>query len=181
MSLTTDNLARQNSRHPRRPPANRSVSLLHPSMSPRGRSGLSDLPPSARHGSSINRPSSSPSSLKPLVGKHSSGESSNADMWFDKSNHHASAASRVDHALDGMRDLSSRPRLPEADHDQMIRHFSYTSPPPLKLHPMPHQISKAVKALRHIPQPSHFNSEQAYCILVPTIAPLMTSEASSTI
>lgn len=61
--------------HPRRPPAHQSVSLYH--------SPDSSQTPSSRH--------SSPSSLKPLVGKDSSGESSNADKWFDKSNNHVTA------------------------------------------------------------------------------------------
>lgn len=75
--------------HPRRAPAHRSVSLLH---SPRKR----PVPPPKRSDSSgdsdppDSRPSrksgkDSPSSLQPL-GRNSSGESSNAENWFDKSN-----------------------------------------------------------------------------------------------
>lgn len=36
---------------------------------------------------------SSPSSLKPALGKDDSGESSNADKWFEKSNNEVSQSS----------------------------------------------------------------------------------------
>lgn len=78
--------------HPRRAPAYKSVSLLHSSngskatWSPEGR-----LDGTERSGSS-------PSSLKPLIGKDDSGESSNADKWFENSNNEV--ASRDGNVVD---------------------------------------------------------------------------------
>lgn len=74
--------------HPRRPPAHRSVSLVHSPRYKRARtdSSLQGPVPSAQPSESISRPSTSPSSLLPHVGKDDSGESSNAEKWFDKSN-----------------------------------------------------------------------------------------------
>ncbi|KAF2773741.1 hypothetical protein EJ03DRAFT_249433, partial [Teratosphaeria nubilosa] len=66
--------------HPRRPPANRSVSLLH---SPKRKSQSLSSSDSEK-----DRPASyedSPSSLQPL-GRDSSGESSNVQDWFEESN-----------------------------------------------------------------------------------------------
>jgi hypothetical protein len=73
----------QPSIHPRRPPAERSVSLLHSRGSrPNSRSASSSESGKARQPPSTN----SPSSLEALGGKNSSGETSNAENWFDKSN-----------------------------------------------------------------------------------------------
>ncbi|KAF2720093.1 hypothetical protein K431DRAFT_202651, partial [Polychaeton citri CBS 116435] len=75
--------------HPRRPPAHRSVSLLHsPKSRPQRNSDSSnESDTQARHHLRRSKSSySSPSSLQPLGGKGSSGESSNADKWFEKSN-----------------------------------------------------------------------------------------------
>ncbi|EMC95613.1 hypothetical protein BAUCODRAFT_56667, partial [Baudoinia panamericana UAMH 10762] len=74
--------------HPRRPPAHQSVSLLH---SPRARVPTVDRSDSSSDGhiqrtQALGRPSrNTPSSLQPL-GRESSGESSNAEQWFEKSN-----------------------------------------------------------------------------------------------
>lgn len=85
--------------HPRRPPAHRSVSLVHKASQGRTGSRSRSYSPDKRSNDGpsihlpaepIKRPSSSPSSLKPLVGKDDSGESSNADKWFDRSNNYAS-------------------------------------------------------------------------------------------
>ncbi|KAG8622988.1 hypothetical protein KVT40_007964 [Elsinoe batatas] len=76
--------------HPRRPPAHQSVSLLHSPRALRARSYEPGVGPASHPPEPIKRPSSSPSSLKPLVGKDDSGESSNAEKWFEKSNNHAS-------------------------------------------------------------------------------------------
>ncbi|GAB7344465.1 hypothetical protein MBLNU457_2303t1 [Dothideomycetes sp. NU457] len=78
--------------HPRRPPAHRSVSLRH-SPSPLIKSVAQ--PKSNAFDSQVTERSSggsasSPSSLKPLIGKDDSGESSNAEKWFEKSNNNAS-------------------------------------------------------------------------------------------
>lgn len=69
--------------HPRRAPAHRSVSLLHGQH--QRRSPLQDTDSSA---DSNSKKSGSPSSLQAL-GKISSGESSNADQWFNESNNEA--------------------------------------------------------------------------------------------
>lgn len=67
--------------HPRRPPAQRSVSLRHYNgPSP----GAKNTGSSQTEGSST-----SPSSNKPNVSKADSGESSNADKWFDGANNNA--------------------------------------------------------------------------------------------
>ncbi|KAF2158051.1 hypothetical protein K461DRAFT_318050 [Myriangium duriaei CBS 260.36] len=76
--------------HPRRPPAHQSVSLVHNRSASRARSHSPGIGPTHQPPEPIKRPSSSPSSLKPLIGKDDSGESSNADRWFEKSNNHAS-------------------------------------------------------------------------------------------
>lgn len=62
--------------HPRRPPAGKSVSLLH---APRISKGSTP-------DQTIRSEGSSSYSLRPLIGKDDSGESSNADKWFDRSN-----------------------------------------------------------------------------------------------
>lgn len=71
---------------PRRQPAHKSVSLLHGQK--RRRSPLQDAY------SSGEGDSNSPSSLQPL-GRASSGESSNADQWFDNSNNAPGANNRA--------------------------------------------------------------------------------------
>ncbi|KAJ9626483.1 hypothetical protein H2203_004115 [Taxawa tesnikishii (nom. ined.)] len=78
--------------HPRRPPARMSVSLLHsprPAMSKRFDSKNTNPSPKQEARSD----GSSPSSLKPALGKDDSGESSNADKWFEKSNNEVSQSS----------------------------------------------------------------------------------------
>lgn len=79
--------------HPRRPPAHKSVSLLHSPPGKRTRehgaeSQLSrastDLPLSDR----ANPPS--PGSCRPTTKKESSGEVSDAGKWFETSNNHIS-------------------------------------------------------------------------------------------
>ena len=67
--------------HPRRPPAQRSVSLRH---------NHGPSPDSKNSKSTQTEASSgSPSSNKPNVSKADSGESSNADKWFDGANNNA--------------------------------------------------------------------------------------------
>ncbi|KAK7613111.1 frequency clock protein-domain-containing protein [Phyllosticta paracitricarpa] len=74
--------------HPRRPPAHKSVSLLH---SPPGKNRQIENVDVLSHSSS-NVPSSdranppSPGSSKPLSKKESSGETSDAGKWFESSN-----------------------------------------------------------------------------------------------
>ncbi|KAF4549044.1 putative frequency clock protein [Elsinoe fawcettii] len=87
---SSNNSLSSGSLHPRRPPAHKSVSLLHSPRAVRARSHEPGVGPIAQPPEPIKRPSSSPSSLKPLVGKDDSGESSNAEKWFEKSNNHAS-------------------------------------------------------------------------------------------
>ncbi|TKX20034.1 frequency clock protein [Elsinoe australis] len=90
VDTSSSNSQSSGSLHPRRQPAHKSVSLVH---SPRPGRASSHEPPSAsvqRPQELIKRPSSSPSSLKPLIGKDDSGESSNAEKWFDRSNNYAS-------------------------------------------------------------------------------------------
>ena len=69
--------------HPRRPPAHRSVSLLHSSQTTSGED-------ESAVGSTQANPSSSPPS-KHGAQKHSSGESSNAEYWFEKNNNNVNA------------------------------------------------------------------------------------------
>ncbi|QIW95974.1 hypothetical protein AMS68_001492 [Peltaster fructicola] len=88
--------------HPRRPPANKSVSLLHspPSRQQRAVQRESDTSSNDSNQAQMRtttlgrKDSDSPSSLNPLGGKHSSGESSNAEKWFEKSNNHVHEASK---------------------------------------------------------------------------------------
>lgn len=108
--------------HPRRAPANRSVSLLH---SPRKRpspskdssdSSSSDSAILKRKKSNSSKADDSPSSLQPL-GRDSSGESSNAERWFELSNnevrdHSASFADNDPPFF--MRNSSSSETPPEA-------------------------------------------------------------------
>lgn len=76
------------SSNPRRPPAHRSVSLRHSPPNSTLRSAMSNAKPqsTAANPSSGSNSDGSPSSLRPLNGRGSSGESSNADTWFDQSN-----------------------------------------------------------------------------------------------
>jgi len=67
--------------HPRRPPAQRSVSLRHYNDA--------SLGPKNTRSSQTEASSGSPSSNKPNVSKADSGESSNADKWFDGANNNA--------------------------------------------------------------------------------------------
>ncbi|KEQ73271.1 hypothetical protein M436DRAFT_17499, partial [Aureobasidium namibiae CBS 147.97] len=67
--------------HPRRPPAQRSVSLRHYNDA--------SLAPKNTKSSQTEASSGSPSSNKPNVSKADSGESSNADKWFDGANNNA--------------------------------------------------------------------------------------------
>lgn len=79
----------------RRPPASRSVSLRHSPPKPVIAPAVQNLkstqlaPSSGRTSTQTENTSNSdgsPSSLRPLNGRGSSGESSNADKWFDQSN-----------------------------------------------------------------------------------------------
>jgi hypothetical protein len=77
----------------RRPPAHRSVSLRHsppqPTSAIRNFQTQHTVPRSGRASTQTEVTSGSedsPSSLRPLNGRGSSGESSNADQWFDQSN-----------------------------------------------------------------------------------------------
>ena len=72
--------------HPRRPPAQASVSLRHALASARANKGSPSPTSSARKERLSSNGTDSPSSLRPLMGRGSSGESSNAEQWFDKSN-----------------------------------------------------------------------------------------------
>lgn len=74
--------------NPRRQPAHRSVSLRHSPKSALRASATSILKPqsTAANPSAGSNSDGSPSSLRPLNGRGSSGESSNADKWFDQSN-----------------------------------------------------------------------------------------------
>ncbi|KAK4498475.1 hypothetical protein PRZ48_011133 [Zasmidium cellare] len=112
--------------HPRRPPAHRSVSLLHsprrkppPARDPSDSSSDGAIP-STRKVNGSN--SDSPSSLQPL-GRDSSGESSNAEKWFEKSNNEVrdNSASFADNDPPFfMRNSSSSETPPEA---QQMRQF----------------------------------------------------------
>lgn len=104
--------------HPRRPPAHRSVSLLHsPRTSPPSQRGYSQskdnknpgsIEASDQSGSSPDHDkpgvyrnnsaesSSADTNSRPLICKDSSGESSNADRWFDNSNNDVSNTTLVD-------------------------------------------------------------------------------------
>lgn len=104
--------------HPRRPPAHRSVSLLHSPrtsaplrrnyIQPKDNQNPGPREASDQSGSSPDdtkpgvysnysgESSSADTNSRPLVFKDSSGESSNADKWFDKSNNDVSNTSVVD-------------------------------------------------------------------------------------
>lgn len=104
--------------HPRRPPAHRSVSLLHSPralrplrrsyIQPKDNKNPGSIEGSDRSGSSPDHAkpgvysndsaesSSADTNSRPLVCKDSSGESSNADRWFDKSNNDVSNSTLVD-------------------------------------------------------------------------------------
>lgn len=108
----------------RRPPAHNSVSLRHSSPKSGPVSALDNfksqhaIASSGRISTQTEAASSgddSPSSLRPLNGKGSSGESSNADKWFDQSNN-------------AVRDSSN----PYADNDPpfFMRHGSSSESPP---------------------------------------------------
>ncbi|SMR54202.1 unnamed protein product [Zymoseptoria tritici ST99CH_1E4] len=105
--------------NPRRPPAHRSVSLLH---SQKRQAAQQQQEQQQQHNSDSSSPDSndpssksSPTGLK--TGKGSSGESSNADKWFDQSNNELRDASAT--FADGdppffMRNSSSSETPPEA-------------------------------------------------------------------
>ncbi|KAF2213605.1 hypothetical protein CERZMDRAFT_111252 [Cercospora zeae-maydis SCOH1-5] len=111
--------------HPRRPPPHRSVSLRHSPQSrksPKESDSSSDNSvPGATDGKKTNSngskdSSGSPSSLQP-PGRDSSGESSNAEQWFQKSNNHVhgNSASFADNDPPFfMRNSSSSETPPEA-------------------------------------------------------------------
>ncbi|CAK1367298.1 unnamed protein product [Cercospora beticola] len=120
------------STNPRRPPAHRSVSLRHSQSrkSPKESDTSSDnSAPGATDGKKTNSSGSknsngSPSSLQPL-GRDSSGESSNAEQWFQKSNNdvHGNSASFADNDPPFfMRNSSSSETPPEA-HAQHMRNL----------------------------------------------------------
>lgn len=76
-------------RHARRPPAHRSVSLLHSNTQRDSRTDRSDSSGDTQllsgYGSRPTKPVDAPSRLQHL-GRNSSGESSNAENWFENSN-----------------------------------------------------------------------------------------------
>lgn len=75
--------------HPKRTPAHRSVSLLHsPRVQTPYHSSGSSTDSNKVNKSPAKRKRASPSSLQPL-GRNSSGESSNAEKWFENSNKEA--------------------------------------------------------------------------------------------
>ncbi|KAF7190549.1 Frequency clock protein [Pseudocercospora fuligena] len=107
--------------HPRRPPAHRSVSLVHspkrktsPPARDQSDSSSDDQGRTNSKGATDGKNSDgSPSSLQPL-GRDSSGESSNAEKWFEKSNNEV------------------RDSAPFADNDPpfFMRHSSSSETPP---------------------------------------------------
>lgn len=115
-----------NSEHPRRPPAHRSVSLLH---SPGTRPSLAKRRHSSSESSRLSVPNTPllkdpPSSLR-AQGRHSSGESSNAEKWFEQSNNDVAPAG-VSYTDDEppffMRNSSSGETPPEVAQARM-RHY----------------------------------------------------------
>ncbi|KAF1356500.1 frequency clock protein [Delphinella strobiligena] len=117
--------------HPRRPPAHRSVSLLHsprtspPSrrshIQPKDNKNLGSKETSDQSGSSPDdtkpgvystgsgESSSADTNSRPVICKDSSGESSNADKWFDKSNNDVSNTTLVDRRANDEAHLSDDP------------------------------------------------------------------------
>ncbi|GAB7360855.1 hypothetical protein MBLNU230_g0841t1 [Neophaeotheca triangularis] len=75
--------------HPKRTPAHRSVSLLHtPRLQSAYQTSDSSTDSNRANKNPVKRKRDSPSSLQPL-GRNSSGESSNAERWFENSNNDA--------------------------------------------------------------------------------------------
>ena len=70
--------------HPRRTPAQSSVSLRHAAASARAKNGSASTSGSCRREQTSSDGNGSPSSLEPH--RNSSGESSNAEHWFNKTN-----------------------------------------------------------------------------------------------
>ncbi|KAK8206761.1 hypothetical protein M8818_004595 [Zalaria obscura] len=123
--------------HPRRPPAHRSVSLLHsPKRESTSIATATKVPqPSAKQAQPRSNSDSSDSSLKPPISKDDSGESSNADKWFEKSNNNVSgnAASFTDskHTVFQVHDQTS---LTAPDSPPFfLRNSSSSETPPEKL------------------------------------------------
>ncbi|KAF2174145.1 hypothetical protein M409DRAFT_49014 [Zasmidium cellare ATCC 36951] len=119
--------------NPRRPPAHRSVSLLHsprrkppPAREPSDSSSDGPVSSTRKVNGSMNGSkgsSDSPSSLQPL-GRDSSGESSNAEKWFERSNNEVrdnSAPFADNDPPFFMRNSSSSETPPEAQ--QQMRQF----------------------------------------------------------
>ena len=116
------------STHPRRPPAHKSVSLLHSRGSrPISESASSSDSEKAQPSQVRRSPTAtdSPSSLEALGGRNSSGETSNAEKWFEKSNNEVrdSSTTFVDNDPPFfMRNCSSE--SPPDPQNSDLRHFS---------------------------------------------------------
>jgi hypothetical protein len=119
----------------RRPPAHRSVSLRHsppkviPASAVQNFKSQNGVPHSGRTSTQTEVTSNSdgsPSSLRPLNGRGSSGESSNADKWFDQSNNdprdHSNSYNDNDPPF-FMRHGSSSESPPEGHHLQRRQQF----------------------------------------------------------
>jgi hypothetical protein len=110
--------------NPRRPPAHRSVSLLH--SPPKKETTAARRSDSSSDSELLSRSrdssQNSPSSLQPL-GRNSSGESSNAEKWFEQSNNQVrdTSASFVDNEPPFfMRNSSSSDTPPEGQPGQRL-------------------------------------------------------------
>ncbi|USW56459.1 Putative frequency clock protein [Septoria linicola] len=123
-------LSKAASPHPRRPPSHRSVSLRHSQKSPKESDTSSDNSASrvttGKNADSTGSKNSngSPSSLQPLA-RDSSGESSNAEQWFQKSNNdvHDNSASFADNDPPFFMRHSSSSETPPDAQGQYMRSF----------------------------------------------------------
>ena len=167
--------------HPRRPPAHKSVSLRH--SSPPGPQGSSFRSVVQHHGgfmssNQANPPSSSDSKdhsssvdSKPAHTKKSSGESSNADKWFERSNNQvkANTSNLADSTfLDASGDGCIK-------HKQMSLHSSSETP-----HPRPHPMSRKSGERSSMRRHQCSRTDPASRTWIPKEAVLRTFEASST-
>ena len=123
--------------HPRRPPAHRSVSLKHSSQSrkspkesdtssdnsaSRATAGKENDSNASKDSSGSKNSNGSPSSLQPL-GRNSSGESSNAEQWFQASNNdvHDTSMSFADNDPPFFNRHSSSSETPPDAREQYLR------------------------------------------------------------
>ncbi|KAI7186141.1 hypothetical protein D0869_07204 [Hortaea werneckii] len=119
------------SQHPRRPPAHRSVSLLHSPNTKRKNSPVTRTSQSSNSSGCISASrvaqlSDSPSSLQPQ-GRNSSHESSNADKWFEQSNNdvtHSGVSYTDDEPPFFMRNSSSDETPPEVLQQRMRQYLN---------------------------------------------------------